>query len=124
MMITRIIPTSHHRSLASTSTLDLKNNVEETKSADTGDNKGKDDTKVFLNICTHPLIVVPGQRKGLDEQTGKEIDGWRLPMSMGDLCPCYDRLGNVAILADCIFNPKVVREMRTLTPIISNWCVT
>ena len=75
-------------------------NAGETRSADIGDNKGKDDTKVFLNICTHPLIAVPGQRKGLDEQTGKEIDGWRLPMSMGDLCPCYDRLGNAAIVAD------------------------
>ncbi|KAL3780975.1 hypothetical protein ACHAW5_010430 [Stephanodiscus triporus] len=29
-----------------------------------------DGTKVFVNICTHPLIASPGQRKGLDERTG------------------------------------------------------
>ena len=45
------------------------------------------DTKVFLNICTHPLIAVPGKRKGLDEGSGKEVDGWRLPMSLGELRP-------------------------------------
>ncbi|KAL7543566.1 hypothetical protein ACHAXR_012875 [Thalassiosira sp. AJA248-18] len=86
-------------------------NSGDSESTENSDNKGKDDTKVFLNICTHPLIAVPGQRKGLDEQTGKEIDGWRLPMSMGDLRPCYDKTGNAAIVADCTLNPKVVREM-------------
>ena len=68
-------------------------------------------TKVFLNICTHPLIATPGKRKGLDEQTGTEVDGWRLPMSMGELRPCYDKGGNAAIVADCILNPSIVREM-------------
>ena len=81
-------------------------------SADTHNNN-KEETKVFLNICTHPLISVPGQRKGLDEQTGKEIDGWRLPMSVGELRPCYDKMGNAAIVADCILNPRVVREMNS-----------
>jgi len=76
------------------------------------DNK-HDESKVFLNICTHSLIAIPQQRKGLDDQTGKEIDGWRLPMSMGDLRPCYDKGGNAAIVADCILNPKVVREMNS-----------
>ena len=71
----------------------------------------KNDTKVFLNICTHPLIATPGKRKGLDEQTGTEVDGWRLPMSMGELRPCYDKGGNAAIVADCILNPSIVREM-------------
>lgn len=69
------------------------------------------DTKVFLNICTHPLIAVPGKRKGLDEGSGKEVDGWRLPMSMGELRLCYDKMGKSAIAADCVLNPTVVREM-------------
>lgn len=68
-------------------------------------------TKVFLNICTHPLIAVPGKRRGLDEGTGKEIDGWRLPMSLGELRPCYDKMGKTAVAADCVLNPSVVREM-------------
>ena len=70
-----------------------------------------DDTKIFLNICTHPIIAIPGQRKGLDDQTGEEVDGWRLPMSMGELRPCYDKGGNAAIVVDCILNPNVIREM-------------
>lgn len=73
---------------------------------------GNDDAKVFLNLCTHPLIAPPGQRKGLDE-TGKEVDGWRLPMSMGDPRPCYDKSGRAAIVADCVLNPGVVRDMNT-----------
>jgi hypothetical protein len=71
-----------------------------------------DGTKVFLNICTHPLIAKPAQRKGLDESTGEEIDGWRLPMSMGDLRPCYDKMANAAIVADCILHPEIVGEMK------------
>src|SRR6056300_1024421 len=39
------------------------------------------DTKVFINVCTHPIIALPSQRKTIDE-SGNEIDGWRLPMSM------------------------------------------
>ena len=74
-------------------------------------NGNNNETKVFLNICTHPLIATPGKRKGLDEQTGTEVDGWRLPMSMGELRPCYDKGGNAAIVADCILNPAIVREM-------------
>ena len=78
------------------------------------DIKGKaKDTKVFLNICTHPLIAVPGKRKGLDEGAGKEVDGWRLPMSLGELRPCYDKMGRTAIAADCVLNPSVVREMNS-----------
>ena len=80
-------------------------------SASTTLGEDKNDTKVFLNICTHPLIATPGKRKGLDEQTGTEVDGWRLPMSMGELRPCYDKGGNAAIVADCILNPSIVREM-------------
>ena len=69
------------------------------------------DTKVFLNICTHSLIAVPGPRKGLDDESGNEVDGWRLPMSMGELRPCYDKTGRSAVVADCILNPNVVMEM-------------
>jgi hypothetical protein len=80
---------------------------------DGGEEHRDDGTKVFLNICTHPLIAKPAQRKGLDESTGEEIDGWRLPMSMGDLRPCYDKIAKAAIVADCILHPDIVREMKT-----------
>lgn len=84
--------------------------LHDTKDSDATENS---QTKVFLNVVTHPLIQVPCQRKGIDDETGKEIDGWRLPMSMGDLRPCYDKQGQSAIVADCILNPRVVREMNT-----------
>ncbi|KAL7545899.1 hypothetical protein ACHAWF_014805 [Thalassiosira exigua] len=82
-------------------------------SGSTGDggSKQKGDTKVFLNICTHPLIAQPCKRPALDDETGKEIDGYRLPISVGELRPCYDKTGNAAIAADCVLNPKVVAEM-------------
>eukprot|EP01082_Thalassiosira_pseudonana_P009925 g8972.t1 g8972 contig34:548426-549238(-) len=73
---------------------------------------GFGDSKVFINICTHPLIALPVQRKGLDDETGKEVDGWRLPMSMGELRPCYDKNGQSAIVADCILNPKILQDMQ------------
>ncbi|KAL9183386.1 hypothetical protein ACHAXT_005173 [Thalassiosira profunda] len=77
-------------------------------------NAAKDaETKVFLNVCTHPLVAAPGKRKGLDDETGKEVDGWRLPMSIGEPRPAYDKGGNPAIAADCVLNPSVVRDMRS-----------
>jgi hypothetical protein len=69
------------------------------------------DTKVFINVCTHSMIALPSQRKTLDEN-GQPIDGWRLPMSMGDLRPFYDKGGNACIAADCIMNPKIVTDMK------------
>lgn len=69
------------------------------------------ETKVFLNVCTHSIIALPSQRKTLDEN-GKEIEGWRLPMSMGDLRPFVDKGGNACIAADCILNPRIVQDMR------------
>lgn len=75
------------------------------------DNGGGIMTKVFLNVCTHPLIARPGQRRGLDDRTGDEVDGWRIPMSMGDLRPCIDKFGEAAIVSDCVLNPEIVDEM-------------
>lgn len=69
------------------------------------------ETKVFLNICMHELISLPTKRKTIDEETGKEVDGWHLPMSMGELRPCFDKSGNPAIVADCVLNPRVVNDM-------------
>ncbi|KAL7427736.1 hypothetical protein ACHAXM_000974 [Skeletonema potamos] len=69
------------------------------------------DTKVFINVCTHSIISLPSQRKTLDEN-GEPIEGWRLPMSMGDLRPFYDKGGNACIAADCVMNPKIVTDMK------------
>lgn len=69
------------------------------------------ETKVFINICMHELISMPSKRKTLDEESGKEVDGWHLPMSMGELRPCFDKSGNAALVADCIMNPTVVKDM-------------
>lgn len=65
------------------------------------------ETKVFINILFHEFISTPTKRKTI------EGDGWHLPMSMGELRPCFDKLGNAAIAADCIMNPQVVKDMQT-----------
>ncbi|EJK52473.1 hypothetical protein THAOC_28242, partial [Thalassiosira oceanica] len=67
--------------------------------------------KVFVNVVSHPMIAAPGRRKAFDDE-GKEAEGWRLPMSMGDVRACYDRQGNAALAADCVLSPHVVREMK------------
>ena len=64
------------------------------------------DTKVFINVCTHSIVELPSQCKTLDES------GWRLPMSIGDLRPFYDKGGNACIAADCIINPKIAEDMK------------
>ena len=71
-----------------------------------------DATKVFINVCTHPMIALPAMRKTLDDETGDEVDGWRLPLSMGDLRPYLDKSGNASIAVDCIMNPRMVEDMR------------
>lgn len=75
------------------------------------ENSADFETKVFLNICHHELISMPSKRKTIDNETGKEVDGWHLPMSMGELRPCFDKSGNGSIVADCIMNPRVVKDM-------------
>jgi hypothetical protein len=69
------------------------------------------DTKVFINVCTHSIIALPSQRKTIDE-SGNEIDGWRLPMSMGDLRPFYSKGNAASIAADCILHPSIIDDMR------------
>jgi hypothetical protein len=69
------------------------------------------DTKVFINVCTHSIIALPSQRKTIDEG-GNEIDGWRLPMSMGDLRPFYSKGNAASIAADCILHPSIIEDMR------------
>ena len=69
------------------------------------------DTKVFIYVCTHSIIAVPSQRKTIDE-SGNEIDGWRLPMSMGDLRPFYGKGNAASIAADCILHPSIIEDMR------------
>ncbi|EJK71579.1 hypothetical protein THAOC_06958 [Thalassiosira oceanica] len=72
---------------------------------------GAKEPKVFVNVVSHPMIAAPGRRKAFDDE-GKEAEGWRLPMSMGDVRACYDRQGNAALAADCVLSPHVVRDMK------------
>ena len=87
------------------SVLNISSSSNDTSSPITGE------TKVFLNICMHDLISLPTKRKTIDQESGEEVEGWHLPMSMGELRPCFDKHGNAAIVADCIMNPSVVKDM-------------
>ena len=80
-------------------------------SDDSSNRNESSETKVFINICMHELISLPMKRKTIDDESGKEVDAWHLPMSMGELRPCFDKLGNAALAADCIMNPQVVTDM-------------
>lgn len=85
----------------------------DTTTSSTNDGNKSDDVKIFLNIVSHPIIDKPVQRSGLDDETGKEVSGWRLPTSMGELRPTFDKGGNTAFAADCVLNPEVVRRMNS-----------
>lgn len=73
--------------------------------------EGNAKIKVFINVCAHSLIGLPTQRQTIDEN-GQRIEGWRLPISMGELRMVVDKMGNACIAVDCIMNPAIVEDMK------------
>jgi hypothetical protein len=70
---------------------------------------GESEQKVFLNLCTHEALGEPHLKKKLDE-SGKEVEGWNIPLSVGPPRLCTDQKGDKALVYDCVVNPKVVLE--------------
>eukprot|EP01041_Mallomonas_annulata_P007307 gene7307-14900_t len=66
--------------------------------------------KVFINICTHENIAMPGIKKKLDEE-GKEIEGMNIPMSVGPAKMGKDKSNIDCIIYDIIINPKVIQDV-------------
>ena len=65
-------------------------------------------SKVFINVATHEALGAPHLKKKLDENTGEEVEGWNIPLSVGPPRPCSDQKGEKAMVYDCIVNPEVV----------------
>ena len=64
--------------------------------------------KVFINVAMHEALGAPHLKKKLDEETGEEVEGWNIPLSVGPPRPCSDQKGDKAVVYDCIVNPEVV----------------
>lgn len=67
--------------------------------------------KVFVNICFHEDIAVPAPKKKLDD-TGNEVEGMNIPMSVGPLRNGKDKSDKDCIIIDIIMNPKVLEDVR------------
>lgn len=66
--------------------------------------------KLFINVTFHDAIQEPGTKKKLDE-SGKEVEGLNLPLSMGLIRQCSDREGNECVAVDGILNPVIREQM-------------
>lgn len=68
--------------------------------------KNRENVKVFINICYNDMIEKQSKKKKLDE-TGKEIEGLNLPLSMGSMRTCNDKAENACIVVDAIVNTSI-----------------
>ena len=63
--------------------------------------------KLFINVCTSDVIAEPSTRKRLDAE-GKEIEGLNVPVSVGSLRSCTDKVGKPAKAIDVIVSPRII----------------
>ena len=68
-----------------------------------------DDKKVFINICQHEDIDIPGVKKRLND-AGEEIEGMNIPMSVGAPREEFDKSNHSCRVYDIIVNPVVLTE--------------
>jgi len=72
-----------------------------------------DDKKIFINICQHEDIEVPGVKKRLNE-AGEEIEGMNIPMSVGAPREELDKASVSCRVYDIIVNPVVLTESESM----------
>ena len=72
-----------------------------------------DDKKVFINICQHEDIDVPGVKKRLNE-AGEEVEGMNIPMSVGVPREELDKSSVSCRVYDIIVNPIVLNESESM----------
>jgi len=68
--------------------------------------------KIFINICVHEKISVPGLKKRLNAE-GEEEEGMNIPMSVGVGRRGADKSGVACMIYDIVVNPVVVEESET-----------
>lgn len=70
----------------------------------------KDGRKLFINVCTHKIIMGPEQKAKLDVN-GNEIFGLNVPVAVGETRVCSDRRNRSSLAVDCIVSPDVVAKI-------------
>jgi hypothetical protein len=65
---------------------------------------------MFVNICYHENLAIPALKKKLDD-SGQEIEGINIPMSVGPLRKHNDKSGKACNVYDIIVNPKVIDDV-------------
>jgi len=63
--------------------------------------------KVFVNVCSHPLIDEPEEKHIV--QQGASV---RIPMSMGRLKEDHDKKGDICKVVDVVMNPNTVAKVK------------
>jgi hypothetical protein len=69
-----------------------------------------DQRKVFINITTHETIDPPAMKKRLDE-SGEEVEGMNIPMSVGSLHMEKDKKNVESDVYDIVVHPSVVQDI-------------
>jgi hypothetical protein len=86
-------------------------------------NGSDQDSKVFINICTHKAIKNFSKRVQLMED-GTEQEGLSVPCSVGPPRGETDKAGKPAVVFDVIVNPQVVKDAKDdLTGSTRHWLI-
>ena len=67
--------------------------------------------KVFINVCYNDMIEKKSMKKKLDD-SGKEIEGLNIPISMGAMRTCDDKAGNSCVVVDAIVHTSIEDDIR------------
>jgi len=76
----------------------------------------KSGEKVFLNICSHPIIDAPEEKELPDMPDDQQV-GLRIPLSLGNPRPDFDKSnshleGQICTVYDIILNPDVTNKTK------------
>ena len=71
--------------------------------------KPDDTMKIFINLCVHNDIDIPGIKKKLNDQ-GESVEGMNIPMSVGEGHKCTDKSNINCYVYDIIVNTIVLNE--------------
>lgn len=62
-------------------------------------------------FSSHNEIAEPAMKKRLDE-SGQEVEGLNIPMSVGPGRPCTDKAGEMCVVFDIIVSPSVLSQAK------------
>lgn len=77
----------------------------------------EDETKYFINVCSHPDVAAPSEEKRLDE-SGEEVEGVSVPVSIGPEKLEVDHAGQDCVAVDCIVHPSTMENREFLCHLV------